>query len=76
MSIVGKQAILQTIVQDTFTRERVGPAPVDLTLASTFRVYRKVHQVTEVRENIDYRAFIDKMEVPDGKHRLELRVRL
>jgi dCTP deaminase len=55
MSILGKQAILQAIVQGTvtitpFTRERVGPALVDLTLANTFRVYRKLHQVIEVRE--------------------------
>ncbi len=75
MSILGKQAILQAIEQGSititpFTQELVGPASVDLTLANTFRVYRKVHQVIEVRENTDYREFTDKMEVPDGKHML------
>jgi len=37
-------------------------------LASTFRVFRKVHQVIAVRENTDYRDVTDKMEVPSGKH--------
>ena len=73
MSILGRQAILRAIEQSAisitpFTRELVGPASVDLTLASTFRVFRKVHQVIEVRENTDYRELTDKMEVPSGKH--------
>ena len=73
MSILGRQAILQAIEQGAisitpFTRELVGPASVDLTLASTFRVFRKVHQVIEVRENTDYRDLTDKMKVPSGKH--------
>ena len=73
MSVLGKRAILQAIEQGAisvtpFTRELVGPASVDLTLASTFRVFRKVHQVIEVRENTDYRDLTEKMEVPSGKH--------
>ena len=73
MSILGRQAILQAIEQGAisitpFTPELVGPASVDLTLASTFRVFRKVHQVIEVRENTDYRELTDKIEVPGGKH--------
>jgi dCTP deaminase len=46
----------------------VGPASIDLTLANTFRVFRKVHQVIEVRENTDYRQLTEKMEVPAGQH--------
>ena len=73
MSILGKQAILQAIEQGAisitpFTRELVGPASIDLTLASTFRVFRKVHKVIEVRDNPDYRELTDKIEVPSGKH--------
>jgi len=73
MSILGRNAILQAIEQGEisitpFTPELVGPASVDLTLASTFRVFRKVHQVIEVREDTDYRGFTDKIEVPSGKH--------
>jgi dCTP deaminase len=37
-------------------------------LANTFRVFRKVHQVIEVRENTDYRQLTEKMEVPAGQH--------
>ncbi|MCK5683754.1 dCTP deaminase [bacterium] len=73
MSILGKQAILQAIEQGIicitpFSPELVGPASVDLTLASTFRVFRKVHQVIQVRENTDYRMVTDKLEVADGEH--------
>jgi dCTP deaminase len=73
MSVLGRQAILQAIEQGSivitpFAPERVGPASVDLTLASTFRVFRKVHQVIEVREHTDYRELTDKVEVSDGRH--------
>ena len=73
MSVLGRQAILQAVEQGTisitpFTRELVGPASVDLTLASTFRVFRKVHQVIEVRENTDYREVTEKIEVPRDEH--------
>ena len=73
MSVLGRQAILQAIEEGAititpFTPELVGPASVDLTLASTFRVFRKVHQVIEVREHTDYRELTDKIEVPSGQH--------
>ena len=73
MSVLGRQAILQALEQGTisitpFTRELVGPASVDLTLASTFRVFRKLHHVIEVRDNTDYREITDKLEVPSGQH--------
>ncbi|MFM9048267.1 MAG: dCTP deaminase domain-containing protein, partial [Cyanobium sp.] len=73
MSVLGRQAILQAMEQGAititpFTPELVGPASVDLTLASTFRVFRKVHQVIEVREHTDYRELTDKIEVPSGQH--------
>ena len=71
MSVLGRQAILEAIAQGAiaitpFSPERVGPASVDLTLANTFRVFRKVHQVIDVAEHTDYRAFTDKIDVPDG----------
>ena len=73
MSILGRQAILRAIEEGAisitpFTGELVGPASVDLTLASTFRVFRKVHRVIEMRENTDYRELTDKIEVATGKH--------
>jgi hypothetical protein len=45
-----------------------GPASVDLTLGSTFRVFRKVHEVIEVRDHTDYRECTDKLEIPEGGH--------
>jgi dCTP deaminase len=73
MVVLGRRAILEAmdhgqITITPFTAEHVGPASVDLTLASTFRVFRKVHEVIEVREHTDYRSFTDKLEVPEGQH--------
>ena len=50
MSVLGRAAILQAIEQGAITitpldPDRVGPASVDLTLAPTFRVFRKVHEI-------------------------------
>jgi dCTP deaminase len=73
VSVLGRQAILQAIDQGQITitpfrPELVGPASLDLTLASTFRVFRKVHQVVEVREQTDYREFTDKIEIAHGQN--------
>ena len=73
MAVLGRQAILQAIDDGLiaitpFIADHVGPASVDLTLASSFRVFRKVHEVIEVRDHTDYREFTDKLEIPDGGH--------
>ncbi|MFM2158314.1 MAG: Deoxycytidine triphosphate deaminase [Cyanobacteriota bacterium] len=73
MSVLGRQAILEAIDQGAITitpynPELVGPASVDLTLASSFRVFRKVHQVIAVSDDTDYREFTDKIEVEAGSH--------
>jgi dCTP deaminase len=71
MSVLGKEAILSAISDGTITitpfrEELVGPASVDLTLASTFRVFRKVHEVITVQNDTDYRNHTDKIEVEEG----------
>ena len=71
MAVLGRQAILQAIDDGLiaitpFNADHVGPASVDLTLGSTFRVFRKVHEVIEVRDHTDYRECTDKLEIPDG----------
>jgi dCTP deaminase len=73
MSVLGREAILKAIEAGAigvtpFVPERLGPASLDLTLAGTFRVFRKVHEVIEVRENTDYRQLTEKIEVPEGQH--------
>ncbi|GIR25192.1 MAG: hypothetical protein CM15mP39_10030 [Synechococcus sp.] len=73
MAVLGRQAILQAIDDGLiaitpFNADHVGPASVDLTLGSTFRVFRKVHEVIEVRDHTDYRECTDKLEIPDGGH--------
>ena len=71
MAVLGRQAILQAvddglIAITPFNGDHVGPASVDLTLGSTFRVFRKVHEVIEVRDHTDYRECTDKLEIPEG----------
>ena len=73
MAVLGRQAILQAIDDaliaiTPFNADHVGPASVDLTLGSTFRVFRKVHEVIEVRDHTDYRECTDKLEIPEGGH--------
>ena len=73
MAVLGRQAILEAIDRGEITitpfdPARVGPASVDLTLASSFRVFRKVHEVIDVDEHTDYRSFTDKIDVNDGDH--------
>jgi dCTP deaminase len=73
LSVLGRQAILQAIESgvisiNPFRPELVGPASVDLTLASSFRVFRKVHQVIEVHESTDYREYTERVEVAEGQH--------
>jgi dCTP deaminase len=72
MSVLGKQAILAAIADGAiaitpFSPELVGPASVDLTLANSFRVFRKVHQVIEVGDDTDYREYTDKIEIAPGQ---------
>ncbi len=73
MAVLGKAAILRAIEQGAiaitpFDPALVGPASVDLTLAPSFRVFRKVHAVIEVGEHTDYRQLTDKITVPEGGH--------
>ena len=73
MAVLGRQAILQAIDDGLiaitpFNADHVGPASVVLTLGSTFRVFRKVHEVIEVRDHTDYRECTDKLEIPEGGH--------
>ena len=73
MAVLGRQAILRAIDEGAiaispFNLENVGPASVDLTLASSFRVFRKVHEVVDVNEHTDYRDFTDKVELSGDEH--------
>jgi dCTP deaminase len=75
MSVLGREAILAAIESGSisitpFSPGLVGPASVDLTLANSFRVFQKVHQVIEVHEHTDYRELTEKIEVAEGRHLL------
>ncbi len=73
MAVLGREAILQAMEAGAigvtpFDPERLGPASLDLTLAPTVRVFRKVHQVVDVQEHSDYRELTEKIQVPEGQH--------
>ena len=73
MAVLGRQAILRAIDSGAITitpfiPEHVGPASVDLTLACSFRVFRKVHEIVDVNEHTDYRSFTDKVDIAQGEH--------
>ena len=73
MAVLGRQAILRAIDSGAITitpfiPEHVGPASVDLTLACSFRVFRKVHEIVDVNEHTDYRSFTDKVDIAEGDH--------
>ena len=71
MAVLGRQAILNAIDRGAITITpfdplRVGPASVDLTLANSFRVFRKVHEVVDVDEHTDYRSFTEKVDLDEA----------
>ena len=73
MAVLGRQSILRAIDSGAITitpfiPEHVGPASVDLTLACSFRVFRKVHEIVDVNEHTDYRSFTDKVDISEGEH--------
>jgi len=51
-----------------FKPAQVRPASVDLPLASSFRVFRKVHEIVDVNEHTDYRVFTDKVDISERDH--------
>ena len=51
-----------------YDREQVGPASVDLHLANSFRVFRRVRDIFHVTEDADYEAVSELVEVGDGDY--------
>ncbi|MCB9637750.1 MAG: dCTP deaminase [Myxococcales bacterium] len=68
--ILTRDVILREIEQgrieiDPFTPEAVGPASVDLRLDNKFRVFKKLHDTFDVREDANYEHVTDYMEVDE-----------
>ncbi|MCP9861022.1 dCTP deaminase [Cyanobium sp. Cruz-8D1] len=71
-TVLGREATLQAIKRGSITvtpfdPERLGPASLDLTLAPTVRVFRKVHGGIKVRVHTDYRQLTETIVVPPGQ---------
>ena len=66
MSVLTRDAILAEleagrIVIDPYDPERVGPASVDLHLASTFRIFRPAHRTVRIEDESDYRDYSERV---------------
>ena len=73
MSILTRDAILEEmktggVVIEPFTEDQLGPGSVDLHLGNDFRVFKKVHRIVKVTEDIDYDSFSETVYVEDGKY--------
>ena len=53
---------------DPLADDQIGPASVDLHLANTFRVFRRVRDIFHVTEDADYEAVSEVIEVGDGDY--------
>ncbi|HWP29534.1 MAG TPA: dCTP deaminase [Chloroflexota bacterium] len=70
MGILTRDAILARIADgsiriDPFDPSQVGPASIDLHLDRQFRVFKKVHAVFHVTEDMDAEAVTELLEVDD-----------
>jgi len=71
MSILTRDAILEELDSgrltiEPFDRDQVGPASVDLTLDSEFRVYNEVQEVVPVDEDADTADLTRVIDVEDS----------
>jgi dCTP deaminase len=73
MAVLTRDEILRRlsageIVIDPYSESQVGPASVDLHLASTFRVFRRVREIFHVTEEADYEAVSEVIDVAPGDY--------
>jgi dCTP deaminase len=72
MSVLTRDAILQALADgeigiDPFDPTCVGPASVDLHLASTFRVFRAAHRTVRIEDGSDYRDYSEVRVLAEGE---------
>ncbi len=60
-----KKINIGEIIIEPFEKTRVGPASVDLTLGNTFRVFKNVHDLIHLSENVDVDAVSELVTVKD-----------
>jgi dCTP deaminase len=70
VGILTRDAILARIADgslriDPFDAAQVGPASIDLHLGSQFRVFKKVHEVFHVTDDVEHANVTDLLEVED-----------
>jgi dCTP deaminase len=73
MSILTRPEILRRIHSgdiaiDPFSEDQVGPASVDLHLANSFRVFRRVRDIFHVTEDARYEDVTEVIEVSDDDY--------
>jgi dCTP deaminase len=70
MAVLARQAILDEIKKGNikitpFNRKQVGPGSVDLHLDNEFRVFKRVHRVVHVHDNINPNNYTEVVKVKD-----------
>ena len=73
MAILSGERILQLLKSgkvkiEPFAEEQVGAGSVDLHLGSEFRVFKKVHDIFQVDDNVDYTKITETIRVKPGGH--------
>lgn len=71
MSILTRNEILKEIKAGKITitpfdRSCVGPGSVDLHLGEEFRIFKKVHDIVEINDNINYEKMTEIIHAPQG----------
>lgn len=72
MSVLTRDAIVSemaagNIVVDPYDPTCLGPASIDLHLASTFRVFRQARRTVRIEDASDYRDYSERLELPPGE---------
>lgn len=72
MSVLTRDAILAemqagNIVVEPYDPECLGPASIDLHLASTFRVFRAPRGAVRIEDSSDYRDYSERVELKAGE---------
>ncbi len=77
MAVLSKEKILELVKSgklriEPFTKGQVGAGSVDLHLGNEFRVFKKVHNVFQVTDSVDFAKITEIARVKKGGHILIL----
>jgi len=73
MTVLARDEILKLIKSGKlkikpFDPKMVGPASIDLHLGNTFRVFKKMHEIFHVKDNVSHEEITETVHVKDGDY--------